>query len=288
MPSSTKWRIYITAYTQGPYICLTDAVMRTSNGGANQCTGGTASASSQYDSSYSAANAFDGNSGTHWLTAGVPAWLQYEFTVAKDITEFAISSTFGPAYTPKDFQLQYWDGTAWVTTITRTGEPAFASETRTYNAIPKMEWRLLCTAGDFQFIEVGNLRMYSTIGGADICTGGAASADTVYDTSQYQASKAFDNLDTTKWVGSVGAGYPHYLRYGFATPQEVVQYAVQAPSTSGAYPPSSFKLQYSDGANGWVDADSRSSVPSWTASENRIYTVGSAGALTRPQVFVCT
>ncbi len=71
--------------------------MRTSIGGSNVVSGGTASASSEYSASYSAAKAFDGSVATDngWLSGNhAYEWLQYDFGAGndKDIVEIVLKT----------------------------------------------------------------------------------------------------------------------------------------------------------------------------------------------------
>jgi hypothetical protein len=97
--------------------------------------GGTAFASSTYNSNYPASSVIDGDrkgsawdSGGGWLDATSPDWLEVDFNGTKTIDEVDVFSlqdtpkapidptptmTFA-TYGVTDFQLQYWTGTQWV------------------------------------------------------------------------------------------------------------------------------------------------------------------------------
>lgn len=139
-PPSDRWRLYITG-TFAPGNCsIGEVEMATAAAGANLCTGGTASASTTYAPdpvTYAASKAFDGNLGTRWNNSGSesPTWLEYQFAAPLTIIEYRIkapSSVYKDGM-PSAWQLQYWDGGAWVVTDTQTGQPAWAfSESRAY------------------------------------------------------------------------------------------------------------------------------------------------------------
>lgn len=313
MPSSTKWRLYVTAINGGTLASVSELAMRTTYGGPNACVGGTASASSQSNTSTAPGKAFDGSTGvaSAWESAAgaLPAWLQYEFPSAVSIVEIAVSGPSGyiTAYTncPKDFQLQYWSGSAWVPTIQRIEETAwrletdnFSTQTRVYSARPKTEWRLYCTDNDASpWCGIAELQLRSVSGGASVATGGTSQSDSVFSTG-YLSSKAFDGSSTTSWTALDSVPYPHWVRYTFPSPVDIIEYAIRPSSDGAALTPKSFKLQCNDGLGGWVDCDTRTSVPAWTAGEIRAYgftppaiaapDFDTLSGSVRPQVFVCT
>ncbi|HET7095278.1 MAG TPA: discoidin domain-containing protein, partial [Thermomicrobiales bacterium] len=93
---------------------------RATPGGANQATGGTASASSEYSATYAAAKAFDGNAATLWATANGVAYstLTYQFATAVEVAEASLTARSDgfanttPAYTGWCYSD---DGTHWTT-----------------------------------------------------------------------------------------------------------------------------------------------------------------------------
>lgn len=92
--------------------------MRSTIGGPNVATGGTASASSQWTSATGAENAFDGNVSTRWesVTNAGPHWLMYQFAAPVDIVELALRpfGSTSPSAPPGNFTLQSSDdGLAW-------------------------------------------------------------------------------------------------------------------------------------------------------------------------------
>jgi hypothetical protein len=114
--SSTRWRIRVsvpgTSY-QGLLVARLE--MATSIGGADECTGGTPTASS-VNQSHTADLAFDNQQTTYWQAGGIPAWLEYDFATAKAIKEVAITQASGVTWdsAPGDFTVEYWNGTVWV------------------------------------------------------------------------------------------------------------------------------------------------------------------------------
>ena len=123
---SDQWRLSFTDGADSE-LQLLEVQMRGTAGGANQCTGGSASASSS-DGSYPPANAFDGlyPAGGYWRTAGNTngdgAWLQYTFAAPVTVAEIMICQNWVNCG-PRVFDVQYWDGAAWQTHWTVTTGP---------------------------------------------------------------------------------------------------------------------------------------------------------------------
>lgn len=113
------WRIYESANG----VCkIREIEMALVAAGADQCTGGTATASS--DNGFDvAANAFDDTSNS-WESAGStgPHWIEYQFTSAQTILEIRLVAGSTPSQMPSTFDIQYSDnGSDWTTTITYSG-----------------------------------------------------------------------------------------------------------------------------------------------------------------------
>lgn len=119
--------------------------MHTSIGGANVVSGGTASASSEYSATYSAAKAFDGSVVTDngWLSGNhAYEWLQYDFGAGndKDIVEIVlktpaatgsgITSSNLPVYGVCQFSD---DATAWKDAFYFGGMAQSFAQTFTFN-----------------------------------------------------------------------------------------------------------------------------------------------------------
>jgi hypothetical protein len=124
MAAHLYWRLNITANNGDPdYLAITEVEMRATTGGADQCNGGISSASSNYPS-YVAANAFDNDANTAWITgtAITTGILTYQFSSAVDVLQYTIQITVSQVRAPKNWTLQWSDnGTAWTTADTRAG-----------------------------------------------------------------------------------------------------------------------------------------------------------------------
>lgn len=153
----------------------------TTTGGVNQvptmssntAPSGVASASSVHSSS-AAFRGFDGNTavgdGTNdWLTNAVATgWLQYQFTAAKTIATYRITSGNGQAArAPRNFTLQGSNnGSSWTTIDTRTDQTGWTAggETRTYTVASPGSYsyyRLDVTLnnGDGSWLEVAEVQL---------------------------------------------------------------------------------------------------------------------------------
>lgn len=126
--TSTRWRVYVTEDTTVFLKSLVaEITMSSTVGGADQCTGGTASSSSG-----TAANAFDNNSATFCLFSEfAPQWIEYQFATSKQIVEFSLQST-DVARAFKSFSLQAYIGTTWVTVFSTTNQTWTLDEIKTY------------------------------------------------------------------------------------------------------------------------------------------------------------
>lgn len=136
MAAHLYWRLNIAAVDGGTLIGIAEIEMRTSPGGANVATGGTATAAAEQVGS-EASKAFDANGATNWLiTAAVTTgWVRYQFASAQDIVEHAITAANAtPNRTPKNWIIQWSDdGSNWTTAAIVAGQEAWtASEQRVF------------------------------------------------------------------------------------------------------------------------------------------------------------
>lgn len=127
----TNVEVYFQTTSHNTTDILVDKVSLVRTGSAaNQATGGTASASGENLPNEGAAKAFDGSSGTKWMTYSSTGWLAYTFGggTSRTITSYAITSANDvPTRDPRDWQLQGSNnGTSWTNIDTQTGQ-TFAS-----------------------------------------------------------------------------------------------------------------------------------------------------------------
>jgi hypothetical protein len=189
---------------------------------------------------------------------------------------------------PSSFELQYWNGAAWVTTIRRRYESFLAGQSRTYSAshptVARQAWRIYTTATQTGNPGICTLQLRSALGGSNVATGGTPSTSSCF-TAGYMGDQAFDANSATLWIS--GAAAPQWLSYKFASATDIVQYLITVGGGEQARHPKTFKLQYEDGNGNWLDADSRVNEANWINGETRTYSLTPV-ASARPVVFACT
>jgi F5/8 type C domain len=113
----------------------------------DQCTGGTASASD--DTNGVASNGFDDNNSTEWITtlATDTGWLEYDFGSNKTIRQYTITARAGGNYnyTWNDWDLEYYNGSSWVSVDTQSWTWTSNNEKKTYavsTVATAQRWRI--------------------------------------------------------------------------------------------------------------------------------------------------
>lgn len=279
MVTSTKWRINISGkMSGGAWTTLKEIEMRATAGGADQCTGGVASASANNGGANPASNAFDNSAATSWTTGttALPQWIEYDFPGAVAVEEIY----FLPASasdTPTDFTVEYWDGSAWQVHWTEIGIAwpstsfrLFSSYAGSFALARKWRMRITDTVGGVgNWIGLRELQIRATGGGADQTnpapTDGAgpfASANLV------DANLVFD--DTAASYGAGSAVRPVYIGFYFATPVACAQISVTGPPTAGDAP-KDFTFDYWNGT-AWVTALTQAGL-SWTGGEIKLFSI---------------
>jgi hypothetical protein len=126
------WRIYVTSNSgANDYVTAQEIEMRATVGGADQCSGGTVTASSHYSSTLPA-GAFDGvltypPESALWASSDntKPQWIAYEFASPVAIAEvawMAADYSGGQNETPGTFDVQASDdGVGWTTIASFSG-----------------------------------------------------------------------------------------------------------------------------------------------------------------------
>lgn len=119
---------------------------------SNTAPSGTASASSEYSTTYSAWKAMDRLDGSYWrsTSAGkLNCWLQYTFPSAKTITKYTITGSTVTTYSPKAWVFQGYNGATWDTLDNRSGITSWTSnEKKEYtftNATAYTQYRIYIT-----------------------------------------------------------------------------------------------------------------------------------------------
>lgn len=113
------WEVYVTAVEAMGNSGIAELEMRATIGGADQCSGGTSSASSIFSGSFVAANGFDNDANTLWHNGGgvIPSWLRYQFAAPVEVAEVSMTSRNDSANGDiATFRVRYSDdGTNWFT-----------------------------------------------------------------------------------------------------------------------------------------------------------------------------
>jgi F5/8 type C domain len=154
---------------------------------------GVVSSSSELNSNYQAWRAFEPSDGTYdiWYSSGAPSvtnpqWIAYDFQKPKRIVKFSIVGPIGYINaSPKDFSLQGWDGSQWITIQEYTGVTGWVNSSGEkkdfYVSNPQFfsKYRLLITAnnGNTSYVGIGYIQMYEIIGVVRSLTGGISYAD---------------------------------------------------------------------------------------------------------------
>lgn len=107
------WRLYITKTTSGSSLLVSpyELEMRAAVGGADQCHGGSASASHATGDAH---KLFDNNTSNYWNNGspgGSSTWVQYDFGTAVSVGEIALLARYS-SQMPENFAIQASNDTA--------------------------------------------------------------------------------------------------------------------------------------------------------------------------------
>lgn len=135
-------------------------------------------------------------------------------------------------------------------------------------------YRLNITAndGDANYLQIAEFVLRSVAGGAQIATGGTASASSD-NAAPTLPSAAFDGDASTYW----SAAYQMLtgtLSYALPTAKTVVEYSIQAaPSTRGPRAPRTWTLEGSNNGTSWTVLHTVANSTGWAGGEIRTFTV---------------
>jgi hypothetical protein len=280
------WRVYILASESSEQCSLAEIQMSATAGGANLCTGGTASASSTAGPNV-AANAFDGSTATVWSSAlgsapdggsgGWDQWIQYEFATPVTIREVRLTSSPAVADSaPGAFTiLSSADGITWIAHSRYFGQTGWAlTETRTFavsaapidlTVLPRL-WLLdiLSNAGG---ADLGLTEVYlaTSAGGASIATGGQLNG------TPANPALAFDGDTATVYV-TVPGWKAGFLVYELPTGSDLYEVRIRnRTGTAASQAPGTFDIKSS--VDGYHFTTRRSVVGStgWGSGETRTF-----------------
>lgn len=276
--SATYWRVNCMRCASD-IMAIAELEFRSSVGGANLATGGTAISGNGNDGI--PGNAYDGNGATAWSqnpllgvnadadNGGAGPWLGYAFTSAVTIEEISITAMTGGAQNraPRVIALDYStdSGSTWVRYKRFAEQAAWgAGETRVFSdatlqALPSTPWtdahrywRLLFTAGvSGSSIAFNEFELRATAGGANMCIGKTATAENTG--FGLPAPNAIDG-NTSTIYHSAGGVWTGWLAVDLGSASVVREYAIlPRPGFAGQFPRLQV-LQYSDDGTNYNDA----------------------------------
>lgn len=188
------------------------AQVKTKNYTADQCSGGTPTASSEYSGSYPVTNVFDGTTSTEWISdaGGLPQWVEYEFASAKAIRAVKVYAHATLTQAPGSFNIQYWDGDSWENASSETGIVWAIAGWKTFYIdadYSSTKWRIYVTSTpDGTYARMGEMEMLEIdYVQSEDCTIGRYSGGT-RDIGETVGDGSGNNLDTqTTIINKIGA-----------------------------------------------------------------------------------
>jgi hypothetical protein len=285
--AGSKWRLYVNR--NGAASLLTDVVigeieMRATPGGADQCTGGTATASST-NTTLVASNAFADDGGTTiWGSAAThPVWIEYDFGTSVTVQQVAITarSSGDTSRSPHNIDVQVWDGATWQTSWKILSDDWATSETKIFTkpalGLTKRFWRVnisLCQTT--QFPSCSLLEFRTSASGPQAATGGQPIGESALDSVTYRVQNVFDANNATFWVTLHGFGeMPDWIGYDFGADVNIVEMAFRnRPDGFGVNEsPKDFTIEYSGDGDNWTVAKTVTGEAAWAAGETRVYSI---------------
>jgi F5/8 type C domain len=281
MAAHTYWRLNVSANCgDSTYLQIAEIELRASVGGADECSGGTATASTSYSGSFTADKAYDNSSATSWATStnNTTGWIAYQFASPVDILEYTIQVLSGDlTRAPKDFALEWSDdGVTWISADWRLNvTPWTSSETKTFTVpvVTGNYWRINVSQnnGDSEYLQIAEIEMRATAGGADECNSGLPLASSFLP--GYAPPVAFANDgSTTSWATQRYA-LSGWIGYKFPTTVTVAQYTIQSLSSLPNRAPKAWTLESSSDGITWTPVETRENQTGWTANQIRTFTV---------------
>ncbi len=281
--SATYWRLRMPNNPNNLSLQIREIEMRGSVGGADQCSGGTATSSSG-----TAASAFDDSSVSLNGSGSYAEWVQYQFPSAVEVVELSFQVAEGD-YGPRVIQLQYSnDGTTWTAWAHWIGLSWTDDETKVLNAanrnvIPEGHspfWRCRITANNGNLnLEITAVEFRLSAGGASECptTGGKEAGRTSTD-ANWNVGNAFDGVPdaTAAVVGMSAAGM--WLGYMFPSNIAPVEAGVRA-DTNRTSAPKDFTFDCSnDWGLTWTTVHAGTDNIDWTSEEMRSFDLTQAAS----------
>ncbi len=169
--------------------------------------------SSNWDANQTAAKAFDGNPTTNWQACygcWSGQWLEVDFGSNKTFNKVTLSE-YGNRI--QDYQIQYWNGSIWLTAY--TGKLMGSSRTITFNSVTGSKARLYITAGSGAAPIIYSFDIYNDSAvTTNLAIGKTYSSSSNVDANQ-TAAKAFDASLGTNWQACAGCWNGQWLEVNF-------------------------------------------------------------------------
>jgi len=274
---------------------------------SNTAPSGTVSSSGVYSATYQPWQAFDGTTNTIWLsnmyTSAV--WVDYEWGggAYKLVNSYQLKYANGSCCEqrgPKNWTLQGWNGSSWVTVDTVSNQTGwYSNPTRTYTADNPgdySKYRLNVTADNYNnatypitLVSIAELQFYGQDAAALVpamtsstLPSGTVTRSGVYSSS-YEAWQAFDGTTSTIWLSnmytsSVWVGY----EWGGGALKAANSYQIKYANGSCCEQrgPKNWTLQGWNGS-AWVTVDSVTNQTGWYSNSIRSFSVDSPGCYTK-------
>lgn len=225
------------------------------------------------------ARAFDGNPATSWQrSSATNVYCGYQFASSQSVSSIEISNDGAAANSqPRTCRLRYSDDGVTYTTAFEIWEPSWpgsGSGTRAWPQFASGKYkaiRLLVSANNGnRFVNLAEMEVRQTVGGADATTGGRATQND--STGGFDAELGFDsNTGTGTGVDTFSTALPCWFQYAFPTVVTAAQYTVTV-TASNAQGPKDFKLQGTNDGATWTDLNSQT-AQSWSVPETKTYVV---------------
>lgn len=219
-----------------------------------------AASSSSTSPGYSAQNVNDGSAdtslslGESWTNnvGTLPQWVQLDWATARTFNQVELYTTSG--YEISDYQLQYWNGSAWVDLVAPVTGNTSPHRTHGFASVTATKIRALGNNGPVRqtsFVRLNEIEVYNS---DNLALGAAASASTTY--AGYAPGRINDgSTDTTvtapnAWANDGVGALPQWVQLDFGTSRTFNRVEL---FTSAGYEIRDYELQYWSGST-WLDA----------------------------------
>lgn len=294
MTGHRYWRFNLLKNASNAFSSV-EIAMRTSPGGSNVATGGTAFSTQAFNGSTTPDKAFDNNTGTLWSsTNGAQGQvIGYDFGVGvtPDIVEFTWRSRNDGSWpqAPTSFIVQYSDDStnytdAWfVSAFGLWSQNVTLTFTKPSTNVLYRYWRNWITASDKG--DITSMAEISLIGsGSNLLTGGTASASSVF--SGQPASQAVDGNGATVWAttNSGDATPPWWWSYDFGVGGGITGFnkltiTSRTDGPNQLQTPSTGIIQCSTDGASFTNYFSYTAVTPWTTGQTQTFLVFVPGSV---------